>query len=251
MLLRICLIVTILASAGAIVLSHFKVRPHVQEIIDQRESEKSAKVKALAQLKDTTAKLKDTTAKLKETESNLAETKTQLGAAKSQAEAENKRANGLKQELTKTQQDLNDAQQKLNRWAEVPLDPSQVKDLMVSEKNLRAANQALDEEKKFFVKKAAQLDKQLKELLGGDEVDPPMPVGLKGRVLIVDPKWHFVVLDVGEKQGAVPRGVLMVSRNTKLVAKVRIMNVQPDKSIANIMPGWSLSEVMEGDQVLY
>jgi len=78
-----------------------------------------------------------------------------------------------------------------------------------------------------------------------------MPVGLKGRVLIVDPKWSFVVLDVGEKQGAVKNGVLMISRKTKLVAKVRIMSLQPERSIANILPGWNLAEVMEGDQVLY
>ena len=74
---------------------------------------------------------------------------------------------------------------------------------------------------------------------------------MKGKVLVVDPKWNFVVLDVGEKQGAVQNGVLMISRNSKLVAKVRIMNVLADRSIANIMPGWKLAEVMEGDYVLY
>jgi hypothetical protein len=36
-----------------------------------------------------------------------------------------------------------------------------------------------------------------------------------------------------------------------LVAKVQIRSVQSDRSIANVMPGWKLSEVMEGDQVLY
>src|SRR4051812_8511546 len=200
MLLRICLIVTILAGAGVIALSHFKVRPHVQEIIDQREknakdrdTEKAAKMKALGELKFTTAKLKDT-------ETILGETQTQLAASKSQAEAENKRANGLKEKLTKTEQDLNESQQKLARWAEVPLDPSQVKDLIASEKNLRMANQALDEEKKVVFKKYTDTKAELDQLRNPDE-DPLMRDGLRGKVLIVDPKWHFVVLDVGEKQG--------------------------------------------------
>jgi hypothetical protein len=30
-----------------------------------------------------------------------------------------------------------------------------------------------------------------------------------------------------------------------------VTSVQPEKSIANIMPDWKLSEVMEGDEVLY
>jgi len=34
------------------------------------------------------------------------------------------------------------------------------------------------------------------------------------------------------------------------VAKVRITNVQSQRSIANILPGWKLKDVMEGDVVL-
>ena len=55
MFLRICLVITILAGAGVVYLSHFQVRPHVQEIIDHRDQnakdrdmEKAAKMKALA-----------------------------------------------------------------------------------------------------------------------------------------------------------------------------------------------------------
>jgi hypothetical protein len=34
------------------------------------------------------------------------------------------------------------------------------------------------------------------------------------------------------------------------VAKVRVSKVQKDRSVANIMPGWQLGEVLEGDQVI-
>jgi ribosomal protein L24 len=78
-----------------------------------------------------------------------------------------------------------------------------------------------------------------------------MTPGLRGKVLVVDPKWNFVVLDIGETNGVVQNGVMMISRNSKLVAKVRIMNLEAGRSIANIMPGWKLGEVMEGDQALY
>jgi hypothetical protein len=46
-------------------------------------------------------------------------------------------------------------------------------------------------------------------------------------------------------------GKLLVNRDGKLIAKVQVKSVQPDRSIANVLPGWKLSDVMEGDQVLY
>jgi len=78
----------------------------------------------------------------------------------------------------------------------------------------------------------------------------PLPVGLKGKVLVADPKWEFVVLNIGEKDGVLERGELLVSRNGRLVGRVKIQSVQKDRSIANIMNGWNLSEVLEGDTVI-
>jgi hypothetical protein len=86
-------------------------------------------------------------------------------------------------------------------------------------------------------------------LLGKAE-DPPVPREVRGKVLVVDPKWDFLVLDVGAKQEVPEKGVLLVSRNGELVAKVRVMNVQDQRSIANIMPGWKLKDVLEGDVVV-
>ena len=244
MLLRIFLVIAILAGAGVIAVSHLMVRPQIEEIIGQRETEKKAKVTAQNQLKDTTAKLKDT-------EKTLGETQTQLAASKQQTEAEQKRANGLKQDLEKTRLDLTEKEQKLARWDGIGLDPSEVKTLISSNKNLLVLSQGLDEEKNVFARRNKELKERLDILLGKDDPDPFMPPDIKGSVLVVDPKWNFVLLDVGAKQGAAQRGVFMVSRNGKLVAKVRVMSLLPERSIANIMPGWKLAEVMEGDRVIH
>ena len=58
------------------------------------------------------------------------------------------------------------------------------------------------------------------------------------------------MLDIGEKQEIPANGILLISRDGVLIAKVRIMSVQKDRSIANIMPGWKLKDVMEGDTVV-
>ena len=78
----------------------------------------------------------------------------------------------------------------------------------------------------------------------------PLPAGLKGKILVTDPKWNFVVLNVGEEQGVLEHGEFLVNRDGKLVAKVKVRSVQKDRSIANVVPGWQLGEVMEGDQVI-
>jgi hypothetical protein len=44
---------------------------------------------------------------------------------------------------------------------------------------------------------------------------------------------------------------MMVSREGRLVGKVKISTVQADRSVANILPGWQLGDIMEGDQVFY
>ena len=79
---------------------------------------------------------------------------------------------------------------------------------------------------------------------------PDLPPGLKGKVVAVDPKWNFVVLDIGERQGVLENAEMLVNRNGKLVAKVRITSVHPNSSVANILPAWAQADVMEGDQVI-
>ena len=56
---------------------------------------------------------------------------------------------------------------------------------------------------------------------------------------------------LAKTRGVAPRGELMVDHNGKFIAKVRVSSVDKDRSIANIMPGWTQGEVMEGDVVIY
>jgi cell shape-determining protein MreC len=66
---------------------------------------------------------------------------------------------------------------------------------------------------------------------------------------VVDPKWDFVVLNIGQDQGVLENGELLVSREGKLVAKIVVRSVEKNRCIANVVPGWKLGEVIEGDEV--
>jgi hypothetical protein len=108
----------------------------------------------------------------------------------------------------------------------------------------------LTAENRILFTKLTQTENRLRVYEGDKETPPEMQLTRNGRVLAVDSQWDFVVLDIGENQNALVDGELLVNRNGKLVAKVRIQSVQKDRCIANIVPGWKLGEVMEGDQAI-
>ena len=250
MLLRVFLILAILAGIGTIAVTQFMVKPHVQSIIETRDTHeknwKSEQGRANKLNKD----LKTTQETLATTEKSLDETKTSLVAMTSRATEQERRANGLQQTLDTTKRDLTTANQDLAAWRALTIPVEQVSQIIESEKRYRQLVAIQKEEQLVMLKENARLSNMIADLTNQDDIPVPMP-GAKGTVVAVDPKWNFVVLDVGEKGGARQKGVFLVSRNGKLVGKVRVTNVQADRSIANVVPGWQLDEILEGDQVVF
>jgi hypothetical protein len=250
MLLRICLILAIVTGLGVIGVSQFMLKPQIEEIIKTRDDNKAGWDRTSAELSKTKKTLKDTSEKLAKTETTLEETKGQLVATTGRFEAEQKRANGLQQTLDKTKADLKVASDELAAWAGLGLKVEQVRGVIDDAKNLKIANEGLQQEGKVLASKLQTAERKIKDLTSDKETDPPVPQHVRGKVLVVDPKWDFLVLDVGAKNELLERSVLLVSRNGELVAKIRVTNVQDQRSIANIMPGWKIKDVLEGDVVL-
>lgn len=250
MLLRICLIVAILTGVGVIGVSQFMLRPQIEEIITNRNTFEQERNSARTELSKTKTTLKNTSEKLAKTESTLEETKSQLTATTAKFVSEQTRANGLQENLNKSNSELKAAKDELFAFTSTGYKPEDIKGLVASVKSLTTQNQGLTEEVKLVVKKYDETKRTLDSVLGKENLDPILPRDLRGKVLVVDPKWDFLVLDIGSKNSLVQNGVLLVSRNGELVAKVRVMEVQEGRSIANIMPGWKIKDVTEGDLVL-
>jgi len=115
-------------------------------------------------------------------------------------------------------------------------------------KNARTEVAVVNDEKLVLLHTIGRLTNELAKYVEPSNV-VKLRADLHGKVLAVDPKWDFVVLDIGEDQGVVSAGELLVSRNGKLVAKVIVRSVEKDRSIANIVPGWKLGDMIEGDEV--
>ena len=249
LLLRLCLVLAILAGIGVIVVSQAVLKPQIQGIIANRTTYSNNWTRAETEKKRLNKDLVETQTKLKRTEADLDTTKAALANTTEQLVAEKKRTQELTTVGEKLKADLKVASDKLAAWEALGLTVDQIAGVIKELKTVKSANEAILEENKLLATKAKDLQKRLDEILVGREIDPPVPPSARGRVLVVDPKWDFLVLDFGSKVGLPDRGVLLISRNGALVAKVRVMNVQTDRSIANIMPGWKLKDVMEGDQV--
>jgi len=242
--LRLLLIFTILFGSGAIVVTGLMVRPHIQALAAARtkavmdyERERTARDKV-------SAALKESEARLTAIDKRLNEVTTQLATEKAKTVEQEQRAKKLDQELRSTKQTLATAKADLAAWNSLDVPVNAIKAVVSEAKKLRVANAAMQEELKLL---ATALEKA-KPKVPDDE--PALPGGLEGKVLAADPKYDFVVLDVGSAQGVQEKGTVLVNRNSKLVAKAKIARVQQNRSIANILPNWKFDEVAEGDLVI-
>jgi hypothetical protein len=251
MLLKICLILAILIGLATLGVAHFQVGDRIKtlntdlatsqgETKDARED--ASKAKKLAA---------DTKTQLDLTSKQLGEATNTLATVSQQAAEQKTRADKATTQLTAVTEERNVAQQELAAWKVLGVTIDQVR---TQRDDLRKSNQERDvyiSENKALLRSNKALEVELDRYRGVAEKEVVLPPGTKGKIIAVDPKYNFVVLDVGSNQGIEQNAKMLVNRNGKLVAKVKITAVEPNRSIANVMPEWQQDEIVEGDQVLY
>ena len=250
MLIRISLIIAIVAGLAAAGLGFIKVKEKIEATMAERDQEKKEKEIAQRDLASTKKTLKKTEEDLTTTKKELASTKTKLESEIARADELDKQKTELTTQLTTVKGERDAAQQKLVQWDVLQVTPEGVKKTMADLKATQKERDVYVAENKTLLRERNKLQAKLDDLIGPNQ-DPELPIGLKGQVVAVDPKYDFVVLNIGGNQGVLERGVMLVNRRGKLVAKVRIASVSPDRSIANVLPEWKQAEIIEGDQVLY
>ena len=72
---------------------------------------------------------------------------------------------------------------------------------------------------------------------------------LVGKVIKVDKKYAFVVLDLGNRDNLKVVDILSVYRSNKFIGKVRVERLEDDRSAAVILPEWQNAQFREGDEV--
>jgi hypothetical protein len=249
MLIRISLILAIIAGLGSGAWSFIKVKEQVEILQKDRNDQREGWKQTTAKLNKTTEDLKATTADLKRTSEKLADTTTQLTAARTEAMKQAVRADKAENTLAVTKAELAATKSDLGAFKNLGMEPPEILGMRNSFGRLTNEIAALSEENRFLGTKIADLKNEL------DKIHTPerivfLPPNLAGKVLVTDPKWGFVILNIGTEQGVLRDGELLVNRNGRLVAKVVVHSIQKNKCVANIMPGWQLTDIYEGDLVI-
>jgi hypothetical protein len=249
MLIRISLIVAIIAGLAVGALNFVKVKEKISTLQTNLATETAAHQEFQTKFTQTKSALDKTNAVLKQTIANLDEATAAKDKAVADLAAQTKRADKLTEDLTKTRQERDDAQADLASYKATGLKPPEILAMNKQYKTLQDALAGTQEENKVLGQDIKKLKNRL-ALYENPNEPVLLPAGLRGKVLVLDPKYNFVVLDVGEAQGLLERGELLVKRDGNLVAKVIVTRVQKGQSIANVMPGWELGQILEGDQVI-
>lgn len=248
MLIRISLILALAAALAVGVVNFVWVKDSINKLTDDRNTQRTAKEQAQTELASTKKTLAKTQADLKQTQQQLADTQAERDKAVAEATAQSKRADDLSDKLAKTTQERDEAQGNLEAYTASGLTAAQVAKLNKTLKDTEEAMEALNEEKTVLMHTRDRLQARLDQLIGTNP-DILLRADLKGKIVAVDPKWDFVVLDIGDDQGVKENAELLVSRDGKLVAKVIVSRLDKDRCIANVIPGWKLGDVIEGDEV--
>lgn len=250
MLIRISLIIAILAALAVGALNFVKVKEKIETLKTERDDWHGKFTKTDEDLTRTKGELDKTAKDLKQTKDTLELTSAERDKAVAEAATQLAKATELTEKLAKTTQDRDDAQANLQRYKLTGFQPEQILAFGKQIKDAQEALEVANEEKKILTRELIKTKARLAKYEDREWTPPALPASLKGKVLVVDPRWEFVLLDVGENQGVLEDGELLVNRNGKLIAKVRVHGVLKDRCYANVLPGWKLGDLMEGDQVI-
>jgi hypothetical protein len=250
MLIRISLIAAIILGLAATGLNFSKLKDKISTLQTDLKTETEAHKKFEADYRKTKSDLDKTNAVLKTTQETLKATEEAKEKAVTEATAQQKRADKLTEDLTKTRKERDDANAELAAYHVTGMSPQQAATAQKDIKRLQDNVAAMNTENKLLSQKLKKTQNELANYVSPENFHVPLPANLTGKVVVSDPKWNFVVVNVGQDQGVLQYGELLVNRNGKLVAKVKVSGVEKNRSVANIIPGWQLGEVMEGDQVI-
>jgi predicted nucleic acid-binding Zn-ribbon protein len=225
---------------------------HLTKIADLTESYNST----TAELGKTKSTLKKTQGDLTQTKDDLAKASADLQATKVALDQKTQEADALKtevadkdKELQSTKTDLASAKDTLKKITD-GLSKAGITDIDNIEK-LGDKVVSLGDENKILGQQLTSLhaeNLQLKEKL---EYLTTTPVGLRGHVTVVQEKWGFLVLDVGQTQRVQPNAEFLVYRDTQLIGKVQIVSVAANNCIAQIMPEYQRSTPIVGDLIIH
>jgi hypothetical protein len=253
MLLKISLGLAILVGLVTLYVTHFQVAGNINTLKEDLETTRTSLQTSQENESKLNKDLKTVRGQLDDSVRAFGEATNELVQARAKAVEQQTRADRASAELTTVTGERNQAQQELSQWRLFEMTPETIRNNLARLRMVERERDVFTVENKTLTREVARLNTELLRYTGGQEPEVQLPPGTRGTVIAVDPKYDFVILDVGGNQGILQNARLLVNRNGALIGKVKITSVEPNRSVANVLPEWKQegAEIMEGDQVFF
>ena len=178
-----------------------------------------------------------------------------IGTLQQEVARQTQRANEHEKNLTQATADLVESRQTSERWRQFEMEygtRDSIKQRLATLDSVTNERDNFVAENSILLGRIEKLSVELSRYTG-TSVKVALPTDLAGKVTAVDSQYDFVVLDVGEDQGVREHGEVLVGRGAgaeaQLVGRLRILSVEKNRSIANIMPDYKTGDIQTGDYV--
>ena len=250
-MVRILLFITLLAVGASGYFAYNDVNAKIVGLTDNldiaNEETRVAteeKDKALTAQSEAEAKAETAVAALEQAKSTNLKLGQQLSVQRNRAETATANFNQATAELVESRQTS-------ERWRQFEMEygtRDSIKERLATIASVKNERDNFITENSILLNRIEQLSVELSRYTG-TSVKVSLPSDLAGKVTAVDSQYDFVVLNVGEDQGVREHGELLVGRSDKLIGRLRVLSVEKNRSIANIMPDYKQSEIQTGDSV--
>ena len=247
-LTRIFLVLAILAGGAALYFVNTKIPENIArkdkaiadgaEALTKKETERKKLEGDLAATKDELEKSSADHVRMKAEVEDAKKKEADAAAKVAKAESDAEKARAEVQKAKDENKELTD----------IGKSASEIRKAFVDLAKTREEKMIAESERKLLYGQYSRLATELANSKGfGDKVR--LPPGLKGRITVVDPKWAFVIVNVGGNQGVLPGGEMIVHRDERMIGRIKITQVEPNYSIGNISLALKKDEIIEGDAV--
>jgi len=243
-------IIVIILSVLIIAILWGKTKPSITSLQDELVSAQEARTQAEAAQRTAQAAQRDAEDLAETRLAELTNAKDSLKNAMTALGQQRARGDELDTQLSEVTDQLLDARRELQSWIALGVDQQYVYTMKQRIADAHDEIAAITEEKTVLLRQMDQMRYELGRFVGPTQ-KVVMRDGLEGNVQAIDSDWGFVIVNVGEKDGARENGELLVSREGKLIGKLLISSVEDNRSIANVIPGWVQSDIQVGDAVAY
>jgi hypothetical protein len=250
-MVRILLFITLLAVGASGYFAYNDVNGKIGNLTDERDSAQQSS-------DDFESKMNDAVAAKSKAESEAETALAELEQAKvtnlklgQQLTVQRNRAETATANFNQATAELVESRQTSERWRQFEMEygtRNSIKERLATIASVKNERDNFITENSILLSRIEQLSVELSRYTG-TSVKVSLPPDLAGKVTAVDSQYDFVVLNVGEDQGVREHGELLVGRSDQLIGRLRVLSVEKNRSIANIMPDYKQSEIQTGDSV--